>query len=72
MNHIEENNDALAMALIHQLPQFIRRAVAARSSEEIGHLVAKGGIVDVLHDCHQLDTVVAQVDNPRQHLILEL
>lgn len=35
--------------------------IATAGSEKVGDLVAKGGVVGVLHDGHELDGIVAQL-----------
>ncbi len=68
---IKEDSESLAMALIHHFTQLVRGPVATGGSEKVCNLVPKGGIVDVFHDGHHLDTIVAEVNNARNHLLLE-
>jgi hypothetical protein len=46
--------------------------VSTAGGKEAGNLVAKGSIVSVLHDSHQLDSVVAQLLDTGQHVGREL
>ncbi len=40
--------------------------------EEVCHVVAEGAVVGMLLHCHQLDCVVAQAADPRQHFLCKL
>lgn len=40
--------------------------------KEVGDVVTERAIVRVLLDRHDLDAVVAELTNPRQHLVLEV
>ena len=40
--------------------------------EEVCHVVAEGAVVGMLLHCHQLDCVVAQAADPRQHVLCKL
>ena len=60
------------MCSIDQLFQIVWEAVATAGSEEAVDLIAKTGIVCVLHDGHELDGVVAKVFDARQDVVGEL
>ena len=41
-------------------------------TEEVGHVVSKASIVSVLLDGHDLNGIVSEVPDPREHVLLEL
>jgi hypothetical protein len=53
------------MRSINQLLQILGGPVATARREEVVHLVPEAGIVGMLHDGHQLDSVVAKVLDTR-------
>ena len=71
VHHVQQHGDAQAVGLVDQVLQVLRRAVAVGGGEEVGHLVAEGGVVGVLLYGHQLDGVVAGVLDPVQGLVGE-
>lgn len=72
VHHIKQNNQAQAVRSIDEFLQILRGPIATASSKEVVHLVAETGIVRMLHNSHQLDSVVAQTLNARQHVLREL
>jgi hypothetical protein len=72
VHNIKQNNQTQAMRSINELLQILRRSIATTGSKEVVHLVAETGIVRMLHDSHQLDSIVAQTLNARQHVLGEL
>ena len=72
MNNIQQHGNSHLMGGIDQRPQLIRCAVLGGSGKEIRHLVAKGSIVRMLHDGHDLNGVVAQRLDPGQCILPEL
>jgi hypothetical protein len=45
---------------------------STRRRVETGHLVAKAGIVRMLHDGHELNDIVAQICDSRKYILCEL
>lgn len=72
MDNIEKHDKAHAVCGVDELLQILRCSVAAASSKEIVDLVAETGIVGMLHDSHELDSVVAQRLDSRKHVLREL
>lgn len=72
VHHIKQNNQAHAMRSINELLQILRGPIATASSKEVVHLVTETGVVRMLHNGHQLDSIVAQTLNARQHVLREL
>ena len=71
MNNVHDDSDAMLVCFIHQLLQFLWCAETATWSEEIGNMVAETAVVRVLSNCHDLDAVVAVLDDAREHIVLE-
>ena len=67
MDHVQKHRQTQLMGLVHQGLQFLRGAEAGGGGKEIGHLVAEGGIIGMLHNGHDLDGIVAQSLDPGQN-----
>ena len=72
MDDVQKDTDAHAVGCVDQLPELIRGTKAGTGRKEIRHLIAKGGIVRMLHDRHDLDAVVTAILYPGQHILGEL
>ena len=71
VNDVHDDSDAILVCFIHQLLQFLWRAETATWSEEVGNVVAETAVVRVLGNGHDLDAVVAILDDAREHIVLE-
>lgn len=60
------------MRSVNELLQILRRAVAATRREEVVDLIPEAGVVCMLHDGHELDGVVTQAVDAREHVRGEL
>jgi len=69
---VEDDADAVLMALVNQVHQVVRRPVAAGGGEVAGHLVAPRHIERVLGDGHQLDVRVAHLLGVRHQRLGQL
>ena len=69
VNYIDNYAKAKTMRLVYEVLEIIGRALAWRGCEKTSYVVSKATVVCVFLDCHQLNTVVAQIDNPRQNLV---
>lgn len=63
---------AQAVGGIDELLELFGRAEAGRDGEEVGDLVAEGGVVGVLHHGHQLNGRVARLLDVGQQVLSEL
>jgi hypothetical protein len=72
VHHIQQNCNAHTVGSIYQLLQIVWEAVPTACREEAIDLVSETGIVRMLHDCHQLDSVVSQMLNSRKDVLCEL
>lgn len=66
VDDVKQYGDAQAVGGVDELLQFFGRAVAAGYGKERRHLVAKGSVVGVFLDGHELDDIVAELVDPRQ------
>lgn len=72
VDHIEEHNNTHAVCRVDELLQVFRWSVAAAGCEKVVDLIAKTGVVCMLHYSHQLDHVVPKLMDPGQHVPGEL
>jgi hypothetical protein len=72
VNNVEEDDYAQAVSGIDKLLEIFWGTISAARSEEVVNLVAKAGVVSVLHDGHELDDIVAEILDTRQHVLGEL
>lgn len=72
VDDIEQHGNAHGVGRVHQLLEVLGRAVSAAGGKEAVHLVTETGIVGVLHDGHELDGVVSQALDAREHGLCEL
>src|SRR5664280_1843467 len=61
MNQVHDNGKPLFMCLPYQVFQVDRCSKSRGNSKEVGYMVAKGGIIGMLGNGHQLDRVVAGI-----------
>ena len=72
VHDVEQHQHAQAVRRVDQLLELLGRAEPTRDGVEARDLVAEAGVVRVLHDAHELDAVVAEVGDHRQHVAREL
>lgn len=72
VNHIKQNSKSHAMSSVNKLLKILRGAIAAACGKEVVDLVAKAGIVSMLHNGHKLDDVVSKLLDAREHVLGEL
>ena len=60
-----------SVALVDEFLELVGVTAARRRGEEVSHVVPKGGVVGVLLNGHELDCVVTQAFDTRQHLFPE-
>ncbi len=63
MHHVQKHKQAHLVGFIHQIFQIVRIAEPAGGGEKIGHLIAEGGVIRVLHHAHELDGVITGVQD---------
>lgn len=72
VHHVQQYGNTHAVCGVNQLLEVIWVAVAGRGCKEGVDLVAKGCVVCVLHDGHELDCVVSQIANAWEGILGEL
>mmetsp|Transcript_34329 Transcript_34329/g.87789 ORF Transcript_34329/g.87789 Transcript_34329/m.87789 type:complete len:515 (+) Transcript_34329:637-2181(+) len=72
VHDVHQHHQAHAVRLVDHGLELVGGAAARRGRKEVGHVVAKGAVVRVLLDGHNLDGVVAIVADARQHILLEV
>ena len=72
VDDVHDHGDAEAMGLVHQGLELLRGPEAGAQGEEVGDLVAEGTVVGVLLEGHDLDHVVAELRDARQHVAAEI
>ena len=72
MDNIHDDGHAVAMRLVYQFLQFLGRTKTAARRKEGTDMIAKGSIVGMLLDGHDLDGIIAISDDTRQHLLAKL
>ena len=72
VNHIQKHGNAQLMGPVNEGFQLLRCAEPGGGGKEVGHLIAKGGIVGVLHNGHNLNGGVAQLFDAGQGVFHEL
>ena len=72
VHHVQQHGDSHAMCSINELLEVIWEAIATARRKEAVDLVAETGVVGMLHDCHQLNSVVAQVLDAGQDVLGKL
>mmetsp|Transcript_38602 Transcript_38602/g.114640 ORF Transcript_38602/g.114640 Transcript_38602/m.114640 type:complete len:500 (+) Transcript_38602:1140-2639(+) len=72
VHDVHEHDKAEPMRLVNERLELLGSAAARGSCKEVGHVVAERAVVRVLLDCHDLDGVVAELADARQHVPAEL
>lgn len=72
MHDIQQDSQPQLVCPVNQTLELLGRSVSRTDGEERGDLVAKRGIVGVLHDGHHLDAVVAELGDSREDIVPEL
>ena len=72
VDDIHDDGDALLVGRINEFLEFFGSSESAGGSEEGAHMIAEGAIVRMLLNGHNLDAVVAVLDDARQHIVFEL
>ncbi|KAG5296014.1 hypothetical protein I7I50_08969 [Histoplasma capsulatum G186AR] len=72
MHHIQQHHQPQAMCGVDELLQLLWRAVAAAGCKEIVDLISKTGVVCMFHDSHELDGIVSQAVDAREHVLCKL
>ena len=72
VHHVQQDANAHGMGLVHQIFQVLGLAEPGRRGEEAGHLIAEGAVVGVLHDGHELHSVVARLLDAVEGIVGEL
>ena len=72
MHEVHDDVDTATMGIIDEGLQFIGRTETRGSGKEIGYMVSERAVIGVLLDGHDLDAVIAQFVNTRQHISTEL
>lgn len=70
--HIQQHCDAHTMRSVNELLEVVWETIPATCSEEAVDLVSETGIVGMLHDCHQLYSVVSQALDSWENILGEL
>ena len=61
MDYVHDYGYALAVGVVHQSLEFLRRAKTGAEGKEVGHLVAEGAVIRMLLQGHNLDGVIAKL-----------
>ena len=72
VDHIQKHRNAQLMSPVDEGFQLLRCAEPGGGGEEVGHLIAEGGIVGVLHNGHNLNGGIAQLLDPGKGIFHEL
>lgn len=72
VDDIKEYDNTHAVRSVNELLEVLRRAISTARREEVVDLIAKTGVVGMLHDSHQLDHIVAKILDPGEHILGEL
>jgi hypothetical protein len=72
MDNIHQDSKSMAVSLINQVHEILWSAAARAWSKEIGHMVTKRPVIGVLRNGHELDHIVTEARDPREHLISKL
>ena len=69
VNEVDDDGDAGFMRGVDELFEFFGGAEAGGGGEEVGDVIAEGAIVGVFHDAHELDGVVAGLNDAGQGVL---
>lgn len=59
VDNVKEDGDTVAMRRIDESLELLWCTETTRRREKVCYLIAKRGIVRMLHDCHNLDTIIS-------------
>src|SRR5690349_6086586 len=69
MNNAEENNQIVLVSNADKTFQVLGRSKACRCCDEACLLISDTRVVGMLHDCHNLDCVIALTSDSSNHVI---
>ena len=69
MYNVENHIEPKTVCLIDKVLELVWGPVATGCGKEAGHMITKTAVVGMLHDCHQFNTVVAEVFDAREQVI---
>ena len=69
MHNVENHIESETVCLIDEVLELVWGPVATGGGKEAGHMITKTAVVGMLHDCHQFNTVVAEVLDAREQVI---
>ena len=72
VDDIEEHNNTQAVSSVDELLEILWGTISTACSVKVVDLVTKTSVVGVLHDGHELNHVVAEMLDTRQHVLGEL
>mmetsp|Transcript_12422 Transcript_12422/g.37369 ORF Transcript_12422/g.37369 Transcript_12422/m.37369 type:complete len:439 (-) Transcript_12422:393-1709(-) len=72
VHDVHQHHQPQPVSLVDHRLQLVRGAAPATGRKEVGDVVAEGTVVGVLLHRHDLDGVVAQRPDARQHVVLEV
>jgi hypothetical protein len=68
VHNVEKYHQAHAMRSVNELLEIFRVSIATASCEKVVDLVAKAGVVCMLHNSHELNSIVPQILDPGKHV----
>ena len=71
VHHVKQHADVHSVRFVHKILQVFRIAVPVRRREKVGNLIAKGTVIRMLLNCHQLYCIVAKFPDARQYIVRE-
>lgn len=72
MNHVQQHDNSHFMSSVDKPFQTFRGSIPAARSKKAVDLVSETSIVSMLHNSHQLDSIVAKVSNSGKQFVGEL
>ena len=72
VDDVHDHGDVGPVRRVDQLFQLFRRAEPGRTGEKVRDVIAERSVIGMLHDGHELNRVVAGLDDAGQHFILEV
>ena len=72
MNYIHDNGYTFLVGSVYEIFQFFRCTESTACRKETAHVITEGAIIRMLLNRHDLDAVVAILDDARQNVLLEL
>lgn len=68
VHDVQQHQDPILVAFVHQTPEVVGGAVPARNSVISGHMVPKAAVIGVFGDGHDLDRVIPPFFDTGQNL----